>query len=196
MQLEIYKNIRDYVWKTLLNGKADRLPLDLFSLCRNLRIPLYSFTYGLEANLLTKEMIESKNKEKEVAFTLTLANKKIIFYNDIYHPNTRVRYGIAHEIGHIILKHDYKIKMMSTKDRETEANKFAILLLSPAIVLHCCRKTKAKDIMLLCDISLKSAKIRADKIKIYEQLNKYDTTLLEREVHIAFQNFIDDYNKN
>ena len=196
MQLEIYKNIRDYVWKTLLNGKADRLPLDLFSLCRNLRIPLYSFTYGLEANLLTKEMIESKNKEKEVAFTLTLANKKIIFYNDIYHPNTRVRYGIAHEIGHIILKHDHKIKMMSTKDRETEANKFAILLLSPAIVLHCCRKTKAKDIMLLCDISLKSAKIRADKIKIYEQLNKYDTTLLEREVHIAFQNFIDDYNNN
>ena len=51
------------------------------------------------------------------------------------------------EIGHLVLKHNYKKSMMTVKEREAEANKFAILLLAPAIVLHCCNAIKTNDIM-------------------------------------------------
>lgn len=197
MELENYKNIRDYVWKTLIGGKVKSLPVDLFELCRNLsrkpkvKINLYNYTYGFNMDLITPQMVKGK-----VAFTTKIFNEVYIFYNDNIYPNARVRYAIAHEIGHLVLKHNYKKSMMTVKEREAEANKFAILLLAPAIVLHCCNAIKTNDIMMICDISYSAAKIRAKSMATYEKLNKYDTLALEREVHKAFQEFIDDYNNN
>ena len=58
---------------------------------------------------------------------------KIIIFNDT-HPKVRQRFTIAHEIGHIMLKHSVKdhIYNINSQDPiEIEANMFAVELLMP-----------------------------------------------------------------
>lgn len=58
---------------------------------------------------------------------------KIVVYNST-HPSVRNRFSIAHEIGHLLLKHSFKNDIFCLKSRdprEVEANMFAAELLMP-----------------------------------------------------------------
>ena len=104
------------------------------------------------------------------------------------------RYTIAHEIGHILIGKD---------SSEYEAERFAIGILAPACVLWGLDIHEPEDISRLCNISITSAKIRAERMKLLykreqEFLQKYGRSCflqlpLEQKVYKQFQDFIGKY---
>ena len=176
-----YNLVRDSVWRTLIRAKTNSLPVNLFDICRSLNIKLVSF----EENI---KLVKQLEKEDEEAFVFKGIDRDFyIFYNDNIIPYGRLRFNVAHEIAHVVLKHTSFPFYEENSDFEIEANTFASKLLAPAIVLHYCDTTTAEDIAVLCEMSFKAAK------KI-EPLNKFGTSRLERMVYNNFLNFIKNYN--
>ena len=94
------------------------------------------------------------------------------------------RYSIAHEIGHILLG-----------DGEYEAERFAIDVLAPACVLWGLNLHTAEDIAHVCNISIPSARIRAERMAVLYDRNMFLSHPLERQVFSQFKDFIDSQNK-
>ena len=112
-------------------------------------------------------------------------------------PIPQKRYTIMHEVGHIVMKH-----IQDKPEYEYEAERFAIDILAPACVLWGLNIHDPKNIKKLCNISITSAKKRADRMEILykrEQdfLNKYGHSCflqsqLERQVFKQFRSFIEE----
>lgn len=130
---------------------------------------------------------------------------KTIYHNGIFEiiyrdtePSYRCRFTIAHELGHIFLGHlmfetaKYRTFVIQD-DTESEANVFARDLLAPACVLHELQILNSNDIAQLCNISLESAKYRAERMQELEKRNKWYSHSLEREVYKQFEDFIKNY---
>lgn len=77
-------------------------------------------------------------------FSIILNGEKIIYFNDKNRTVQRIRFTIAHELGHCLLEHDlsktkYRNSEIGFADdsiEETQANVFARDILMPAVVLH------------------------------------------------------------
>lgn len=92
------------------------------------------------------------------------------------------RYSIAHEIGHILMGKDIS---------EYEAERFAIDILAPACVLWGLDLHTAKDISETCNISISAGQIRAKRMEILYNRNKFLISSLERQVFEQFFEFIE-----
>lgn len=82
--------------------------------------------------------------EKIDAFSVWMNNKSYIFLNDDKNTNARIRFDIAHELGHLLMHADYYTnedfeKSPITEKLELEANMFAGAFLMP-------RQTFEKDV--------------------------------------------------
>lgn len=91
--------------------------------------------------------------------------RKIIVVNDNV-PRGRVRFSIAHELGHVILNHSSPALSMPSvtkhpTDHEVDANVFAAELLMPKMHLQAYGMLSPEGIAKICDVSLEAAKIRA-----------------------------------
>ena len=82
----------------------------------------------------------------------------LIIYNEDHVPG-RIRWTIAHEIGHIALGHLRGVSAVT--DEEAEANYFARELLTPLAVLDELGVRSVAEIAEVCDISSWAAEIRA-----------------------------------
>lgn len=101
-------------------------------------------------------------------------NTYVIFFNELDKlkiKNNRVRWNIAHELGHIVLKHhsnkNTRIFRNSISDKEynqfeEEADKFASYLLVPNIILAFQNISDKYDISEICKISKTAARYRYD----------------------------------
>lgn len=74
--------------------------------------------------------------EKIDAFSVWMNNKPYIFLNDDKNTNARIRFDIAHELGHLLMHADYytneDFEKSPIKEKlEIEANRFAGALLMP-----------------------------------------------------------------
>lgn len=97
----------------------------------------------------------------------------------------RQRYSIMHELGHYLLGHsDY------SEENEYQAERFAIDVLAPACVLWGLNLHSAEDIARVCNISITSARIRADRMEVLYKRNMFLSHPLERQVFNQFKNFI------
>lgn len=68
--------------------------------------------------------------QKIDAFSVWMNNKPYIFLNDDKNTNARIRFDIAHELGHLLMHADYysseDFEKKTIKDKlEDEANRFA-----------------------------------------------------------------------
>ncbi len=108
------------------------------------------------------EYVSSKGidiSKSDDGFTETQISKEGVRYIIIYnekHSRRRIRWTIAHELGHIFLGH---FEHPETS-KDSEANYFAQQLLMPLAVLDkldCCERNLISE---LCDVSLSSADIR------------------------------------
>ena len=184
----IYEQARDSAWKFLIENRIKSLPVKFSPICRQNNITLL---YDNNKTYLS----ESKR-----GATFTDETGK---FNIILNPcdNIKVqRYTIAHEFGHIFLGHlvstdhdSSEIQLMSKMDIEYQAERFAIDILAPACVLWKLDLHTAKEISELCNISMKSAYIRAERMKILYKRNKFLTSPLERQVCEQFSDFIYQY---
>ncbi len=101
----------------------------------------YSLVPPIDLNYLCKQldiMVKPLNIEAEAYLLCKNGSKQIIFNNS--KNNHRIRFSIAHELGHYLIPwHDKVIyscskkdmKFSKTKDAELEANQFAAELLVP-----------------------------------------------------------------
>lgn len=195
-----YQNARDAAWRILLDCGVECLPVRLNPVCRRLKIRVLS--YGKNT-----EMIERANLSQAVrrtdGMTFYAGETPIVLFDEKVLP-ARVKFTVAHELGHIILGH-VKPGSITTVNREPHpgdapeeqaANQFAARLLAPACVLWGLDIHTPEEIMALCHISRQAAQFRANRMEELYRRNKFLVSPLEWEVYQRFQPFIQEYRRS
>jgi hypothetical protein len=146
-------------YRTLLATKIDALPIDIDTVCarcRNTRV--LSFREACSRYEGFEPFYDGPSR---TAFTLRqfegdLAHN-IIFWNDedMRRGSGVYRFSLAHELGHIVLRHSED----SGYAAELEANVFAQHLLCPRPVLEVLQPKDHYEIMHLCGVSQSAARI-------------------------------------
>jgi len=185
-EYEKYCIARNKSWEVLLKSGIRELPVNLMKIsnCYNIKILSY-----LESNLfICQQSSEIKNID---GFSAYINNQKIVFYNNSIN-HYRIRFTVAHELGHCLLNHVLLNSLKSTKDimEEMQANIFARDILMPAIVLKQINAIEPKDIVRLCNVSYSAASIRSIRLKKLLERNKFNTSYLEQQVFKQFEDFI------
>lgn len=106
--------------KELIEDYDIKYPLDVFDLCNKMGFELIPYSKF-------KDHIELLLKKSEDGFSLFDENRNIwsIYYNENVEPKERIKFTIAHEIGHILLQTEV----------EEYANFFAGYLLAPVVLI-------------------------------------------------------------
>lgn len=105
--------------------------------------------------------------------------KSITFRKSVYDgaqiDDKRMRFTVAHEIGHAFLRHMFKRNRRTIKQgreygallsyQETEANRFAAAFLAPAHLVEALKITSARQLAMTFGLSQPSAEIRWTEIK-------------------------------
>jgi Zn-dependent peptidase ImmA (M78 family) len=183
---DVYKKARDKAWECLLECNVTSLPVKLSPIATHYGIQIKDNT---NVNLLRDNQLGCVAKIDGELYAIIDRTVSI----------ERQRYTIAHEIGHVALEHIFETPLLMREQsefsftalQEYQAERFAINLLSPACVLWGLDLHSPQDISLTCNISLKSAKKRAKRMKELYNRNKFLTSPLEQEVFAQFKGFIE-----
>lgn len=164
-----YKIARDKAWEVLIECKICQLSVNLADIINHYGIYLVEYSNSV--------YIDKHNFQTEDGYSKLIDSNYVIYYNDSKSSN-RIRFTIAHEIGHCVLGHvkenEETFRLNSETDifndiNEMQANVFARDLLMPATVLHSLNINSAEEIAKLCNVSMQSAEIRFKRL---QELNK------------------------
>ncbi len=190
---QIYKNSRDKAWEALIRCKIDSLPVNLMLIAKHYNIKVIKYSES--------KYVQELNIPDTDGFSLykPILRKHIIYYNDNVQNNGRIRFTIAHELGHCLLGHNtkghtnYRNSEIDNKEdpNETAANIFARDLLMPATVLHSLNMSSPEQIAEICNVSLQSAEIRFKRLTELNKRGMYNKHPLERQVYSQFKDYID-----
>ena len=124
-----------------------------------------------DANTTIEEFITSVDTRDAYTDYIANGDMYIIGYNDVAEDliaSNRYRWNIAHEIGHVVLKHNKKlmrarlqrrsISSNEYREMEREADLFAKYLLVPYAALYILKTASESDIRKLCKVSKQAAK--------------------------------------
>lgn len=122
-----YKDARNASWNVLINHNINSLPVSVTEICKNENI------------IIAKNSNVHLLQNNEYSKTMLVNDKWYIIYDDTMSIE-RIRFSIAHELGHIFLGHQltngYNNRTFNIKpDEETQADIFTSRLLAPACVL-------------------------------------------------------------
>lgn len=178
-----YYNVRDAVWRVLIDYDIRELPVPLSVICRSAGIKVIRDS---DAHLLDIGEYGISVKQGSVWY---------IVFDDTDTPQ-RIRFTIAHELGHIFLGHDLRngyhtrrYNIVKPSD-ETEADMFAARLLAPACVLWAIGVDTAEELAMLCNISYSAARIRLQRLELLKSRKLFLSSPLERQVYTNFEDFI------
>lgn len=185
-----YKEARDATWTVLIQCNITSLPVSLTHIAKLFNIYVIPYSSGYRPNSTAED-----------GFSFCRNSKTFIFYNDKKTSN-RIRFTLAHELGHCILGHvsnnetyhrnsEYDFSNMDIK--EMQANVFARNILMPATVLHGLNVSSAEEISTICNVSLQSAEIRYKRLLELNKRCMYNKHPLEKQVYKLFYSYI---NKN
>lgn len=181
-----YKQARDKAWETLIKCKVTSLPVNLATIAKLNTIAILKYSESADQNLTGD------------GFSFKSNGRCIIYYNDLK-PTHRIRFTIAHELGHCLLGHllfgktyhrNSEINTNNIDIREMQANVFARDTLMPATVLHSLRINSADDISKICNVSIQSAEIRYKRLLELEKRGMFNKHPLERQIHNNFEIYI------
>lgn len=181
-----YKKVRDAAWQVLIDYRVFELPVSTLDIATAAGVKVIK---NKDVNAL---------QDGEAGASITDGKDWYIVYDD-RDMRKRVRFTIAHELGHIFLGHavvaGYHARTIdiAKPEVETQADVFASRLLAPSCVLWGLDLHTADDIAKVCDISIAAAKIRAERMEILYERNKFLTSPLEREVHKQFSAFMKSF---
>ena len=179
-----YQKTRDLAWQVLRREKIRALPVDVVEICRRLEI----------------KVLENAELDPKVGdgFSCILGGVPYVFIRP-GQSRQRLRFTVAHELGHILLGHVGKYQLVNREPSpyddpvEQAANIFAARLLAPVCVLWGCRVSSAAEIAALCDISPTAAGIRWERMQILMERDKFLTSPMERQVYRQFKGYIKRY---
>lgn len=180
--------IRTEAVNLLIDTKVDRIPIDPFEIATTLNIPIATFREA-QTVYTSEEFSSFIKKYKPDAFCCSPAGSPIIFYDDTVKNKGRIRFSIAHELGHIALKHINVTSIMPRREgshskEEQEADIFAAELLMPQCLLFCTRTYKRPfDIKDRFKVSLSAAKARSafyTDFNVQRYTTKLEDTLINQ----------------
>lgn len=182
-----YQTARDGSWQTLIDFDIKSLPVSIHSITNTADIKVIK-------NSVAKELHSS-----EIGISILADNVWHIIYDDTLSQG-RIRFTLAHELGHIFLGHTlsggYHARTFDTKnDDEWEADRFAADLLAPACVLWALDLHTIEEIQQICNISYTSAKIRSERMEVLYKRDKFLISPLERQVYTNFAEYIENNKK-
>lgn len=191
MNYKDYQNARDAAWRILLDCRIDRLPVDLNVICKALgiRVFRYASVQGLPDSAYQTD-----------GMTFFSSGVPVILYDESKSPE-RIRFTVAHELGHLVLRHVAPGQQTITNREpsptdspiETAANQFAARILAPACVLWGLNIHTPDEISGLCHISKQAAEFRAARMETLYERGKFLSSPLERLVYSQFLPFIQEY---
>lgn len=191
---EHYKKARDMSWKVLLECGINSLPVDLWKIAEHFDLRMHTYSKSSVTQLFREDVLHGDG------FIVYLGDRKEIFINDKIKSKRRRRFTVAHELGHGILDHDigtihYRNSEIDSQTdmQELEANIFARDILMPATVLAALNIHTPEEIMKLCDVSRRSAEIRAERMEELYRRNMFNHHPAERKVRELFDDFIQNY---
>lgn len=182
-----YKLARNKAWETLINCKITSLPINLATIAKLNNITILKYS-------------DSKQNLSGDGFSLNVNGVNVIYYND-KKPKARIRFTLAHELGHCLLGH---LKFGKTYNRNSErdfkdmdvfemqANVFARDILMPATVLHSLHVNSSEDIAQICNVSIQSAEIRYNRLLELENRKVFDRHPLEKRLYAQFKDYINE----
>lgn len=179
MDYKDYQISRDLAWQVLLREGITGLPVKVSALCRQM---------GIQVGYA-----DLPEGEDGVSM-LVEGHPRILIARD--RPAARQRFTVAHELGHILLGHVGKYRLVNREPSrgdnpiEQAANVFAARILAPACVLWALDARTPEQIAKLCDISYQAAIFRAERMAILYRRGKFLTSPLERAVYEQFSDFI------
>lgn len=197
MNYKDYQRARDAAWEMLIHFGIRELPVRISPGIKKMGIVLAS--YSKSAALLEELGVSHLTQEMD-GLSVRNGGKYYIFYRGDMVPG-RIRFTVAHELGHIVLGHldCGSYTAYTTVNREPQegdaaieqaANVFASRLLAPACVLHDLNAFTPEQIAELCDISLTAARFRAKRMEVLKIRDAYGESPLERMVIKQFELFV------
>lgn len=198
------QEIKKIVYETLCNYSVPFIPLKIKSLVRsfsNIRLIPYSKQMK-RMNLSYSQMIRFANTMDACTDYYVDNDLYIIYYNDIEKSITlsnRYRWNIAHELGHIMLKHQkthiktriFRNELSNSEynEVEAEADYFAQLILVPHVVLYAFKISSELQLKEFCQISGPAAFHRFQDYKQWaKQINGTDN--YDKPLFYYYYNFI------
>ncbi|WP_438491063.1 ImmA/IrrE family metallo-endopeptidase [Paenibacillus sp. IHBB 3054] len=153
----------------LLGSKTKEFPIKVKQIAKkftNLRIRSYSW-FAKKQSMSIQEVCEFAESEEGCCYYNEAKKDYLILYNDLVQTPGRVRWTLAHELGHYVLKHN-EISDRTTLGRsslskseydvlEKEANCFARSLLAPPSILFAMRTFNAFDLSYWFGLSTEAA---------------------------------------
>lgn len=202
-----YAYTRQRAYQLLCELEIDRLPVDPWKIAEALpNVHICKWTV-LRDNCGDPDPLFI-NKEGADAKTQHLRGQAdyLVVYDDRVENYQRVRWTIAHEIGHIVLGHlvsfDATALCRGTlteaeyKVLEREADTFAVNLLAPMTIINRLPSIKTKaDFMELCDLSGKASDNCMEELRILKSGQKIPFPIKAEDIlHRQFFRFINEYN--
>ena len=143
-----------------------RFPINIFSIYKHYKIPLVSYTQALKQPQFYTT-IKKLKKKKVDAYCYHSGHAYIVFYDDGVDSPARIPFTLAHELGHIVLKHHYyttgktieRYAVLKNKYdwREVSADSFAGALLRPAVLIKILNLLNSVDIQDVFGVSKQCA---------------------------------------
>lgn len=163
----------------ILRAGVHALPLridDLAEICKHLGYQLmpYQHAEGALRKLGMEQYITLP------AFTVCIGDSKAVLFDSTLSTGTRI-FAIAHEIGHIVLQHNYNGVVGFTdvdSDQEREANAFAYQLIAPLCILSALDVRSIRDIQSETLLDRKRAKIVQKHLRTYQPQPRADELVL------------------
>lgn len=178
-----YKDIRNATWQVLIDFNITSIPVSVTAIARAADI------------LVVKNSEVNELKSNEAGVSISNRGEWYIVYDDSMARGC-IRFTIAHELGHIFLGHvltvGYHARTVNASKPgvEREADIFASRLLMPACVIWGLNLHTAKDIQDVFDVSYTAAKIRAERMQILYERNRFLTSPLEKRLYDRFEPYI------
>lgn len=181
----IYASCRDAAWRFLIDFDVTELPIKLVVAANRAGIRVI------------RNSKVSELHDGERGASIYMPDKQwLIVYDDTL-PIDEARMVIAHELGHILLGHEYKYgdsRFPGGKSKlksEREADMFAVRILAPACILHEARLLDGDKIAEACMIPKAIANARAKRMGVLETRNMFYKSELESQVRDKFKDYIE-----
>ena len=184
------KNIIKLTNDFILKSDIKKLPLeidDLGDICDSLGYRLLSYQ---EAESILEKLVAKKYTEFP-AFTYTIGKGRLVLFDSTLSTSTRI-FSIAHEIGHIVLKHNYQGAVgfsQADSDQEREANAFAYQLLAPLCVLKAMNITDISDIESNTLLDKNYAKTVHTALHHYKKQPRSEELIKAYGIHLSQKRF-------
>lgn len=202
-----YAYARQRAYRLLCELEIDRLPVDPWKVAAALsNVHICKWTV-LRDNCGDDDPLFI-GKEGADAKTQHLRGQAdyLVVYDDRVKNYQRVRWTIAHEIGHILLGHLTSFDATALcrgslteteyKVLEREADTFAVNLLAPMTIINRLPSIRTKaDFMTLCDLSGEASDNCMEELRLLKSGQKIPFPIKEEDIlHRQFFRFINKYN--